>query len=275
MHNQTTLNQVCRLALGVSAAAGFVAGASAQEAENPTAWKTTASIGVTLTRGNSDTFLVSGSVLTGKKWDRNELAFGASVAYGESEDFNEITGEDEDSVNTSMISGFGQYNRLFTDRFFGYARFDALHDDIAALTYRFALSPGVGYYLLKDDRFTLSVEAGPAIVFEDFYDQHTLDPFTGTWQIDTMERSYWTARFGEKFTWKISERARFWQSVDYYPKVDDWADDYYLRAEAGIETDITKKLALRVVAIDDYRSEPAPGREENDFKLIAGLAYKL
>jgi hypothetical protein len=42
-----------------------------------------------------------------------------------------------------------------------------------------------------------------------------------------------------------------------------------------VEADLTTKMALRVVAQDTYRSEPAPGRDQNDFKLLAGLTYKF
>ncbi len=36
-----------------------------------------------------------------------------------------------------------------------------------------------------------------------------------------------------------------------------------------------EKMALRVVAQNTYRSEPAPGRDENDFRLLAGLTDKF
>ena len=48
-----------------------------------------------------------------------------------------------------------------------------------------------------------------------------------------------------------------------------------LTAEAGIETDITNHLSLRVVAQDVYRSLPPEDRKENDFRLMAGVAYKF
>ena len=86
--------------------------------------------------------------------------------------------------------------------------------------------------------------------------------------------SYWTLRVGEKFGWQVNERARLWQRLDYSPQTDDLSD-YVVNAEVGFETDITKRLGLRVVALDTYRSEPAPGREANDFKLITGISYKF
>jgi putative salt-induced outer membrane protein YdiY len=258
--NETTIRNVCRLALGATALVGGCCLASAAEAAaapaaepapDPTAWKSSAAISVALTRGNSDTLMVNGTVLSEKKWNKNEISLGAGVTYG----------EDDTSVNASAITGFGQYNRLLSDRFYVYGRADALHDDIAEVAYRVTLGPGAGYYLIKNDKFTLSGELGPGIVFEKLFDEE--------------DRAYWTIRFGEKFTWKINERSRFWQTLDYSPKVDEWVDDYVMTAEAGIETDITKHIALRVVAQDVYRSRPAQDREENDFRLMAGVAYKF
>ena len=243
---------MCKWALGASAlAGGFTLALAQDEAVDPTAWKSSAAVGVTLTRGNSETLMVNASLLSQKKWGKSELALGAGATYG----------EDSDTVNASALNGFVQYNYLFTDRLYAYKRVDALHDDIASVTYRVTLSPGVGYYFIKNDKITLSGEVGPGVVFEKLYSE--------------PERAYWTIRFGEKFTWKISDRSRFWQMLDYNPKVDDWTEDYVLTAEAGIETDITKHLALRVVAQDSYRSLPAVGSEENDFRLMAGVAYKF
>src|SRR5690242_387038 len=46
-------------------------------------WQSSASAGLTLTRGNSDTLLATLSLGTGKKWDQNELSLGADGTYGQ------------------------------------------------------------------------------------------------------------------------------------------------------------------------------------------------
>ncbi|MBK9138025.1 MAG: DUF481 domain-containing protein [Verrucomicrobia bacterium] len=252
----TTTPSRC-FALGLSALASSVLTATAADAaENPTAWKSAATLGATITRGNSDTVMVAGGLSTAKKWDKNELGFGANFTYGET----------EDSVTASTVNGFGQYNRLFTERLYGYARLDALHDDVADIAYRVTLGPGVGYYLIKNDKFTLAAEAGVGWVWERLAAEN--DAGVRYWD----DREYLTVRFGERFTWQISKSSKLWQSFDYQPKVDEW-DDYVLNAEVGIATLITKGLDLRVVAQDTYRSRPALNRTENDFKLIAGVGY--
>lgn len=137
------------------------------------------------------------------------------------------------------------------------ARVDVLHDDLARLAYRIGLSPGAGYYLLKNNTFTLRTELGPSFVFE---------------KLAGESSEYWTLRIGEQFTWQINPRARLWQRLDYFPQTDDFGD-YVINAEIGVETAITDHLSLRVAAYDTYRSKPAAGRKENDLKLITGISY--
>lgn len=240
----TTLLYLLGLA---GAATGVLAQTPAAEAPKNT-WKTTASVGAALTRGNSDTVTATATLNSERKWGQNEAFLGVAGTYGET----------DDTTTAASATGFLQYNRLFNERLFGFARVDALHDDVADIAYRLTFSGGAGYYLVKNEKFTLSLEAGPGYVLEKYHHQD--------------QRDYATIRFGEKFTWQISKTARLWQSLDYAPKIDDWAD-YLLTAEIGIATKITESLDLRVVATDNYRSEPAPGRTENDFKLVAGIGY--
>jgi len=247
--------------LGVAAAlllgCGLVSvrGQAAAPAPNTNRWETTAAAAITLTRGNSESFLATLSLDTKRKWARDEVAMGIAGGYGES------TVDDVDTKNTEFVNAFGQYNHLFSDRFYGGLRLDGEYDGIAGVDYRFKISPLAGYYLIKNARMTLAVEAGPALVLE---------------QLDGEDsRSYWAARFGERFEYKLTATTKFWQSADYYPQVDRWLDNYLLNFEAGIDTAITKHWSLRVVFQDMYASQPAAGKKDNDMRLLAGVAYKF
>ena len=79
----------------------------------------------------------------------------------------------------------------------------------------------------------------------------------------------------ERFEYKLTDTTRLWETFEYLPKVDDWANNYLLNFEAGIETSINKHWSLRVVFQDQYASEPASGRKHNDLRLLAGTAYKF
>jgi putative salt-induced outer membrane protein YdiY len=214
-------------------------------------WETTAAAGLTLTRGNSQTELATLTLDTKRKWEKNELLFGAGAGYG----------KDHSVENTEFVTAFGQYNRLMTDRFYIGLRASYNYDGIADLTYRVSVGPLAGYYLIKATNTTLTVEAGPSAVFEKFQNQ--------------SENSYIGLRLGERFEQKLSATTKFWQSLSYVPEVDKWSQKYILTAEAGIDAAINKQWSLRVVAQDIFDSEPANGREKNDMRLIAGTAYKF
>jgi putative salt-induced outer membrane protein YdiY len=219
-----------------------------QEEKKP-AWDTSAAVGVTLTRGNSQTLLVTGNILGDRKWDhdKNELRLGADATYG----------EDHNVKNAESEHGFGQYNRLFTERFYGYARVDALHDAIADVQYRVTLAPGVGYYIIKTTNTTFSAEFGPGYIFEE-QGHHT--------------HNYATLRFAERLEHKINDHVRLWESVEYLPEVDKFSN-YIVNSEVGVDTTLTKKLSLKVFAQDTYHSEPAPDRQKNDLKMVTAIAY--
>jgi putative salt-induced outer membrane protein YdiY len=230
---------------------GSVAHAQKAAVTEPPGWETSAAAGLTLTRGNSDTLLATVSLDTKRKWERDEAFAGVSGGYGKNDGIR----------SAEFIKGYGQYNRLFTERLYGGLRLDANYDGIANLDYRLTLSPLIGYYLIKNARTSLAVEAGPSLVLEKYRGQSS-DTYLG-------------ARFAERFEHKLTDTTRIWQSLEYVPQVDRWADKYIITAEIGIDTAITERWSLRVVGQDIYDSEPAPGRKKNDLRLIAGTAYKF
>ncbi len=225
------------------------AAAAAAETPEPSKWETSAGVGVTLTEGNSETSLFTINAQALRKTSQSEFSLGADAGYG----------ENDGEQNVGYVKGFAQYNYLWTERWFAFIRAEALHDAVSDLKYRVPLTAGIGYYIIKNDRTTLSVEAGPGYVWE---------------KVGHDSRGYATIRFSEKFTHKFSDRARIWQSVDYQPNVGDLGE-YFLSAEVGVAADVTQHIELRVVLQDWYVSEPAPGRDGNDLKLIAGVNYKF
>ncbi|HWD94640.1 MAG TPA: DUF481 domain-containing protein [Verrucomicrobiae bacterium] len=219
-------------------------------------WQSSVAAGLTLTRGNSDTEVANLTFATGKKWNQNELDFGADGTYGK-------TKQNGDNQTTAeSLHGFGQYNWLFTDRFYAYARVEGLHDGVAGVRYRLSLSPGAGYYFIKTKATQLSGEFGPGFIVQKLADED--------------QNTYATLRLGEKFNQALSDHARLWQTAEILPQVDKF-DNYIVNFEIGIEADISssKKLSLRSYLQDIYNHRPAPGRLKNDAKLVTAIAYKF
>ncbi len=252
MKNQNTAFVVASLL------ALFAVGANAQTNPSTTLtnvvvkypWDSSISAGLTLTSGNSDSQLFTAKLLTDKKTPVNEYNFDLDGAYGEN-----------DSVkNAETLHGFGQWNHLFSEKFFGYLRVEGLHDGIADVQYRITVGPGAGYYVIKSKQTTLAAEIGGSYV-----DQKLGDAYS----------SYETLRLAERFEHKFATYgARVWQTVEFLPQVDKF-DNYLVNAEVGIEAAVAKNLSLQAYVDDNFDSEPATGRKKNDVKLVSGVSYKF
>jgi putative salt-induced outer membrane protein YdiY len=244
------LSWVGSLGAGFTSVTFAPAGTNVIILTNKPAWESSIGLGFTLTRGNSDTLLATGNIQTHKKTLEDEISLGADGAYGEN-----------DSVqNVNSAHGFSQYNHLFSERFFGYLRADALHDEIADLQYRVTLSPGAGYYFLRQTNTSLAGEFGPAMVFERLGDD---------------DNNYVTLRLAERFEHKFTENnARVWESVEFLPQVNDF-NNFVVNAEVGLEAAVYKKISLQAYLQDNFVNEPAPGRQQNDLRIVSGLKYKF
>lgn len=246
-------NTTRSLAIGMAVTGALLSGATAAQAQaNKSPWESSAALGFTLTRGNSSTLLFTGNVLTSRKQGNDEVSLGADATYGANSGI----------TTAQSFRGFGQYNRLFSDRTYGFVRAEGLFDKIAAIQPRVTVSAGLGYYFIKNATTKLSGEVGPGLVYE-----HQ----SGATKKDS---TYLTLRVGERFEHKISDKTKIWQSAEYLPQVDNF-DNYILNFEAGLETELYKNLALRTYVQDSYDNIPVPGRQRNDLKFVTAVAYKF
>jgi len=222
---------------------------STNVATNHFEWQSTITFGLTATTGNSDSALVTGIIQTHKKTLDDEWTFHGDAAYGEASSVQ----------NNDTLHGFVQYNHLFSNRWYGYARGDALHDGIADIEYRLTFSPGAGYYFVKNGQTGLAGEAGPAILYE---------------KLDGEYHTYPTLRLAERLDHKFDGHARLWEGVEFLPPVTA-PDSFLVNAEVGVETPISKYFSLQTFVQDNYANVPAPGRMNNDVKLVSALAVKF
>ena len=250
--------KLTRLTLIPCLALALFLSAAALGAENTNKWETSAAAGLSLTRGNSKTLLATVGINSKHKTPVDEILLAVAGAYGENTIKNS-GGKEETQKTRESLSALGQYNRSFSEDWYGGVRLDFLHDEIADLKYRFTVSPLVGYYALKKPMTTLKFEAGPSGVFE---------------RQGTNDNQYAALRLGERFEQKFNPKAKMWQSFDYIAQVDR-LQKYLLIFELGTEAALTEKFSLRAVLQDNYENEPAPHRKNNDIKLITSLVYKF
>lgn len=236
---------------------------TAQEAKPATTapvapWSTSVAVGVNVARGNTETMLLNGKVMSEFKKDRNEISLGLEGNYGET-DVELADGTTETQANVENAHGVADYRRLINTRTYGYLNGDVRNDNIAEIDYRLMVGPGVGQYLIKSDTMNLGVEAGPSYIKE---------------KVAGIEDDTVALRVAEKYDFKLSATAKLWESVEVLPSFEDFSDTL-INAEVGAEAAMNARLSLRLVFQDKYDSTPGAGLEHNDLVLIGGLSYKL
>ena len=254
------------LAMAVSASA---AEKKADEAAAPKdGWTTALNAGLTMTDGNSETMAANVGLATeGVKDGLGSVIAGADFNYGESTvsstATDPATGEsvvtETEETTVENAKAFVNVKKTLSAKTFAYLDGSVLYDDVALIDYRATLGPGLGFYLVKNDKRQLSLEAGPSYVWE---------------KVDGASNDYLALRFAERYSCQATKTAKLVQSLEYLPEAEDF-DNYLLTAEVGVEAAMNDHLSLRIVLQDKYDSTPAPGAERNDLSLIAGLGFTL
>ncbi len=226
-------------------------------------FETKLSIGATLTDGNSETMQANSSLITeGEKEGLGSVRAGIEANYGETTtrttDAEGVGSENSDTTikNANIFAGA---KKTITELTFWSINASTLYDDIAGIDYRATLAPGLGFYLVKNDTTSLSVEAGPAYIRE---------------KVSGVTDNYMALRIGERFDYAFSETAKVWQSAEYLPKADDFGD-YLLNVEVGAEAALNTSMSLRLVLQNKHDSTPGDGLEKNDLVLIGGIGVTL
>ena len=212
-------------------------------------WENSFDLGATITKGNSDSTLITAGFTSALKEKSDEYLLNLFYTYGESED---------NSTNDDVLAN-ASWKHLVNDKTYVGARFDFLRDDIADLNYRTSITATAGTYLIKNDVTQLSVEGGIGYTFE---------------EQGGIDNDYANLYIGEFFEHKFNESTKVYQSLTLFSPVDDF-DNYNFIAELGIETTLSKTLSLKVFAQNKYDAQPATGRDSNDIRFVTGISYKF
>ncbi|HTL57193.1 MAG TPA: DUF481 domain-containing protein [Candidatus Limnocylindrales bacterium] len=246
------------LASSSSAKAADAAAATATNAPPKPHWESIASADLTMTRGNSHTFLGAVTINSTRKSAKDEILLGGSAGYGDTTT-KQADGSEEKTETANFLKGYAQWNHLFTEKLYGGLRFDALRDNVADIHYRFTVGPLAGYYFIKQTNVFLCGEIGPSYVNQD---------------LGGVTSDYIALRLAERFEYKFKTGAKIWETLEWLPQVDKF-DNWIMNAEVGISAPVSKALDVRLVAQDTYNNQPAAGRQKNDFKLLAGIGVRF
>jgi putative salt-induced outer membrane protein YdiY len=154
----------------------------------------------------------------------------------------------------------GEYDRYWSDQFYGLAVAGLTHDRIAHLDYRLTPGLGVGYQPLEGPKFNLRGEAGVSYLYEDYQPG-------GVDQKVVLRLAYHVDK-------QLNERVSVFNDVEWLPAFQDPAD-YVLNADAGFHADITKHFFGELKVVYRRNDRPPVGTLKDDLEFVAGLGWKF
>src|SRR5919199_28530 len=210
------------------------------------AWNGSADAGLSATRGNADTLVISLGSQAARTTRRDKLSFYAASLFAR----NSTSGV---SVTTAeAIRGGARYDRNISDRLFGFVLTDLERDKFQLLDLRL----GLGYHARRSERTRLDLFGGASYNREKFS--------TG------LRRNSAEALAGEELSYKLSENTTLAQRAVLYPNLSEFGEYRFAFDLTGV-TKLTGQLGLQATVSDRFQSDPLPGVKKNDLLLTTGL----
>jgi hypothetical protein len=221
-------------------------------------WDGSVDAAVNVQKATTDTvgFLVGFGTTRTK--DPTHLIVGANYRYSTQKE----KGQDKSTIEDRAYGLIrGEYK--LTSRLFSFASGDATYDAIQHLSIRAVPKLGLGYLIWEEKldetrRDFLSVEAGPAWVYEAYFGPDDND--------------YFAAALGAAGGYHLPYGAHIGWRLDYLPAIDDFQNDYLLRNELGLTLPLLDPLAAKLSLIDEYDSTPAEDSDHNSLYFASGLS---
>jgi putative salt-induced outer membrane protein YdiY len=247
------------LDLSLSALQGEVdeEAAAAEEAPpEPTGWSGSVSLGVTLTRGNSETTTIAGSFDAERKVEENRWT--VKAWYNGSSQEDPDTGESQTTAKN--YGGQVQYDRFVTEKLYWLANAKGERDELAALQLRATGGLGVGYQFQDTETFDLNGEAGLNYVHEDLEGEGP--------------NEFLAARlaYNAGYTW--TETTKLGQAMELFPSLED-SDDWTGKLDTHADVSMTEAMFLRVQHVLDYDNTPAGGSNKADNRFIVTVGWSF
>jgi putative salt-induced outer membrane protein YdiY len=232
------------------------------QAQKQQGWRASLALGLNATDGNARQLTANATLTVDYRKAAIEFSYLAEGNYGEAE----TTADDGTTATKTTIRNARSTSNLKYRWTGAYLYIDTatMKDDIAGIEYRWAMGPGIGYFLLDGEATRLTLETGITYIRE------SLAADDGTETKDDIP----ALRIAHLLEHAFSPTAKFWESVEFLPDLED-TDAYLVNVEVGVEAALTQLGALRTVLQNKYDSVPPTGRESNDLSIVASLVFKL
>lgn len=216
-------------------------------------WSGSASLGLNGASGNTETLSLRGALSFARQTTKTKTTAELSYNYGTDDgDVSKDNGR-FDVRNDWLPQGESKW-RPFVQ---GTLEYDTFQD----WDYRYSAYAGVGYELLKNDKYLVLPRAGLGLSQE----------LGGT-----DNKIHFEGLLGIDFAWTIDDRSKFFASLDTFWLLDE-IPDYRALLKAGYEivVDPDSNLSLKLGIEDRYDSSPGEGKNRNDLTYFALLVYNF
>jgi putative salt-induced outer membrane protein len=226
-------------------------------------WRGNAGAALAATDGNTETSSAVVNADLARATEGDKIAFGAT--------FNHARGTDEAGARVTTAdkaSAFGQYDRDFAPRWFGFGRLALDRDAMIDLTSRSAVTGGVGYRVIDTPEHSFTLQGGLSYTIERYSSTQTIANETDT----RFERP--SAFIAEESAHKLTQTTSLKQRLEAAPALDG-SGAVLWKFNANLDVAINSSLSLSVGVIDTYNTEPPEGAVKNDVSLFTGINVKF
>lgn len=218
----------------------------------PPGWTGSASAGLALTSGNSDTSTVNAAYEV-KRDTGGKLVFKSTALL--------VWGKSEGELTNDRLAIDGRVERKLSDRTSIFGATQYLRDSFKAIDYLVSPTVGVTQLLAKNDRTELGVDAGIGVVMEKDtgLDLDTDGAITG----------------GQHLSHKLTATTELKEKAAALWVMDDFGDALYTFG-IGLAASVTGGTQMKVEFLDTYKTKPAvSGVQKNDIAVLVSFVYKF
>jgi putative salt-induced outer membrane protein YdiY len=218
----------------------------------PPGWTGSASAGLALTQGNSDTSTVNAA------YELKHDAGGPMVLKSAG---LVVWGKAEGELTSDRLALSGRLERRLSERTAVFGQTQYLRDSFKAIDYLISPNVGVTQILFKNDRTELNVDGGVGVVWEKNTD------------LDLQTDGAVTG--GQQFTHKLTATTELKERVNALWKMDDFGDALYTFG-IGLAASISTNTQMKFEVLDTYKTRPpAADIKKNDVAVLLSFVYKF
>ena len=225
--------------------------------EPPQGWTGSATLGATVTDGNSESRAVNATANAELRREDDRFSLGFLWLFGQ----NANNPTDTWVITDRRTTGWGQYDYFFSEKTYGFAKAQLEYDLQAALDLRQTYSAGLGQQIKETETYKLSGELGVAWVDQDF-------------ATNADDTQYVAARAAYAVDWTINKTWSFGQNGEIFPSLES-SDDVYAKLNTRLKAAFGESMFAQLQWLYDWNNSPATGAERVDNQYLLSIGWKF